>query len=169
VIELVARSIIPAACSILPPTMDTPEARAMLIAIGLQESLFQHRRQTNFGPARGFWQFEKGGVRGVVKHAHTRGPLIDALRALCYPELVEQKANQTAGLHYAIEDNDVLACVFARLLLWTVPADLPERDDDVAGWEQYIEAWRPGKPNPQMWKKFFRHGWQFVDQQEDTQ
>ena len=47
------------AMALLPARMDTPEADCMLLAIGLQESRFVHRRQIG-GPARGFWQFEKG-------------------------------------------------------------------------------------------------------------
>ena len=52
-------------------------ARVMLYAIGLQESNLQHRFQISLrsngerfrGPARGLWQFEKGGgVSGVVNH-----------------------------------------------------------------------------------------------------
>ena len=41
----------------LLPGMDSAKARVMLLAIGLQESRFEHRRQIG-GPARGFWQFE---------------------------------------------------------------------------------------------------------------
>ncbi len=52
---------------------DTPEGRLMLLAIGLQESRFEHRRQLGNGPARGFWQFEAGGgVKGVMTHLASR-------------------------------------------------------------------------------------------------
>lgn len=48
--------------------MDSAAARCQMLAIGLQESRLQHRRQ-NGGPARGFWQFEKGGgVKGILFH-----------------------------------------------------------------------------------------------------
>ena len=44
----------------------------MLLAIGLQESRLTHRRQIG-GPARGLWQFERGGgVAGVLRHAASR-------------------------------------------------------------------------------------------------
>ena len=59
----------------LPARMASDEARVMLLAIGLQESRFRHRLQMPLrpgmppGPARGFWQFERGGgVRGVMGH-----------------------------------------------------------------------------------------------------
>ncbi|MCV6902125.1 MAG: hypothetical protein NTT76_05400, partial [Achromobacter xylosoxidans] len=47
------------ALALLPAGMDTQAAHVMLLAIGLQESRFTHRQQIG-GPARGFWQFEKG-------------------------------------------------------------------------------------------------------------
>jgi len=55
---------------LLPQKMDTPDARAMLVAIGLQESGFAYRKQVG-GPARSFWQFEMGGVTGVLTHDKT--------------------------------------------------------------------------------------------------
>ncbi len=72
------------AMALLPARMNTPAADCMLLAIGLQESRFVHRRQIG-GPARGFWQFEKGtrasrgGVWGVFLHAASR----DHLATLC--------------------------------------------------------------------------------------
>ena len=62
--------VIPAALALLPPQMDTQEARAMLIAIALQESRLTYRKQIG-GPARGLHQFETGGVRAVLRHAAT--------------------------------------------------------------------------------------------------
>ncbi len=74
------------AMALLPARMDTSEARCMLLAIGLQESRFVHRRQIG-GPARGFWQFERGtpasrgGVWGVFLHAASRDWLAELCRA----------------------------------------------------------------------------------------
>jgi len=51
--EVMEKAILPA-LAILPAKMDTPQARVMLLAIGLQESEFAHRRQMGNGPARGF-------------------------------------------------------------------------------------------------------------------
>ena len=73
--EDVLKSINCALC-VLPDRMDTPEARVMLIAIGLQESKFQDRRQLvgspprPVGPAKSFWQAEQGGgmVRGLLNY-----------------------------------------------------------------------------------------------------
>lgn len=158
-IDLAVTYILPAALSTLPPEMDSPAARAMLIAIGLQESKFLDRRQQNYGPARGFWQFERTAIRGVGRHVRSMGHLNAALRRMRYEALI----GETANLHYAIEDNDVLACVFARLLLWTVPASLPPRDQPNIGWGQYLAAWNPGKPHPSTWAAYFNEAWERVE------
>ena len=57
--EALNKVIIPG-LKLLPPKFDTPEARVMMLAIGMQESRFLHRKQIG-GPARGFFQFEEGG------------------------------------------------------------------------------------------------------------
>lgn len=147
------QTICTAAISLLPPKMDSREARAMLMAIGLQESRFMYRKQLG-GPARGFWQFEQGGgVRGVIEHAAT-GPLIR-------PLLDRMNYDQHPATAYsAIADNDVLACVFARLLLWTVPGPLPGPTESQRAWEYYIEGWRPGKPHRSTWDAFYAQAWQ---------
>ncbi|MBN9642984.1 MAG: hypothetical protein J0I68_30950, partial [Achromobacter sp.] len=90
-LKTITETAITPALALLPATMDTPAARVMLLAIGLQEGRFMHRRQIG-GPARGFWQFEKGtrasrgGVWGVFLHAASR----DHLATLC-------KARSVAG------------------------------------------------------------------------
>lgn len=148
---------IPAALDLLPGRMDTPAARAMLLAIGLQESRFEHRRQLGPGPARGFFQFELGGgVRGVLEHPLTRPIIKPICEHLKYPAL-------PAVCHDAIEHNDVLATCFARLLLYTDPALLPLEREATKGWEQYLRNWRPGRPHPETWPAFYREAWQIVN------
>lgn len=158
-IAIIAKHILPAAFEVLPAKMNTAPARAMLLAIGLQESRFLHRRQTNYGPARGFWQFEKAGVRGVLKHSASRGPAMDVLRALQYEHLIAPPSFQIADLHDAIGHNDVLACAFARLLLWTLPGTLAMRGQRDQAWGQYLDAWRPGKPHRATWDALFEEAW----------
>lgn len=159
---LVARYVIPQALALLPPAMDTPGARAMLLAIGLQESRFLYRRQIG-GPARGFWQFERGGgVRGVLTHPATAATAGGVLERLRYG----RGASHT-DVHAALEHNDVLACVFARLLLWATPGALPVADHADDGWALYLAGWRPGKPHPKAWPSLFREAWGHVG--ADTQ
>lgn len=158
-IEIFHAHIIPAALSVLPPEMDTIPARAILLAIGLQESRFEHRRQIN-GPARGMFQFEYGGgLAGVMTHRATRGHLDAALCAQRYEGVIDEPAR----LFTAIEHNDVLACVCARLLLWTLPGALPDRYQPMTAWDQYLQAWRPGKPHMSTWRGYWADAWELVE------
>jgi hypothetical protein len=145
--------ILPAAYAVLPIGMDAPAATAMLLAIALQESKCCHRRQVG-GPARSFWQFEIGGVRGVLGHKASKPHLANALEALVYPV-----TDDATALYLALEHNDILAAVCARLLLWTLPSRLPSKDDPEAGWQQYLAAWRPGKPHRDTWNACYAQGW----------
>ena len=52
--------------------------------------------------------------------------------------------------------------LFARLLLWTVPAALPTRQNPDESWRHYLEAWRPGKPHRQTWDGFYAEAWLLV-------
>jgi hypothetical protein len=145
-IDQVLRFVIPAAYDLLPPAMASDSATAMLLATGNQESEFKHRKQGGGGPARGFWQFEKGtrdtlgGVTGICQHPKTRDLLADALRRMRYGHII----GKAVEIHYVIEDNDPIACVCARLLLWTLPARLPLPGEPDEAFRQYIDAWRPG-------------------------
>ncbi|MFY3134208.1 hypothetical protein ACOTF1_24495 [Achromobacter ruhlandii] len=142
------------ALALLPTRMDTPAARVMLLAIGLQESRFVHRRQIG-GPARGLWQFEKGtrasrgGVWGVYLHPASK----DRLAALCKARSV---ACDPDAIYAALEYDDVLAAGVARLLLWTDPKALPPVGDADAGWALYLRTWRPGRPHPETWPDLYR-------------
>ncbi|MBZ0073604.1 hypothetical protein [Bordetella hinzii] len=141
------------ALALLPTAMDTPAARVMLLAIGLQESRFVHRRQIG-GPARGFWQFEKGtrasrgGVWGVFLHAASK----DHLTALCK---ARSMACDPDAIYAALEYDDVLAAGVARLLLWADPKALPAIGDSEAAWSLYLRTWRPGRPHPKTWPPLY--------------
>ena len=149
----ITTSAIDPALDLLPARMDSPEARVMLLAIGLQESRFTHRRQVG-GPARGFWQFEKGGgVRGVLRHPASA----QHANMLCSVRGVTNTADR---VYDALEHDDILAAGFARLLLWTDPQALPMRGDD--GWALYLRTWRPGKPHPHTWADFWLAAQEFV-------
>lgn len=120
------------------------EARVLLLAIAGQESGWKSRLQVG-GPARGFWQFERGGgVRGVLNHPATSHHAAALLAGLHLPADDFDVAN-------ALATNDNLATGFARLLLWTDPHPLPAIGDEAAGWDCYLRNWRPGKPRPVDW------------------
>lgn len=157
-IDLVTSFVIPAAMRVLGEKYDTVEARAMLLAIGLQESRFTHRAQVR-GPARGFWQFEAGGVSGVLTHKASSAPALEALALLQYADLGEPLRATAIRVHGIIEHNDVLAAVLARLLLWTLPGSLPKAGQAEEGWRAYTSAWRPGSPHRETWDSFFAEAW----------
>jgi hypothetical protein len=127
----------------------------MLYAIGLQESRFTARRQLierggqllPIGPAKGWWQFERGGgVAGVLNHRATK----TLARNLCARLLVMETPED---VWRCIEGNDKLAAGFARLLLWSDPRPLPMVDDPDSGWRYYLDNWRPGKPHQSTWSR----------------
>lgn len=140
------------ALRLLPATMSSPEADAMVVAICLQESRLTARRQHK-GPARGYAQFEeRGGCLGVLTHAWSRVPaerLCQALDVTATPHAV----------YRALEYQDVLAAGFARLLLWTLPEPLAREHEPDEAWQQYLRAWRPGRPHPATWDAMWRQAW----------
>lgn len=158
VVWYIRQNILPAAFSFLPGQMDTPEARAMLFAIGFQESNFRYRRQIGEGPARGFWQFERmGGVAEILQDKVT-GPII---KPICKTLVV---STTPAACHEAIQHNDILAACFARLLMYRDSRPLPKKlEGPLVGWSIYRDNWRPGKPHPEKWPANFKKGWTVVE------
>ena len=123
-------------------------ADVILLSIAQQESGLKHRAQIikggNPGPARGWWQFERGGgVVGVLTHPQTA----DLAARLCESCNVPREAS---AIWRCLEGHDRLSAAFARLLLWTDPAPLPETPAE--GWDAYLRTWRPGKPHPSVWQ-----------------
>jgi hypothetical protein len=136
---------------------DNIKARVMLLAIGLQESRFTHRVQMGNGPARGLWQFEKGGgVRGVIKHPTSA----DRCDALCK---IRGVVVESDAVWRALAKDDVLAAGFARLLLLTDPKPLPSVDDTEGAWAYYLRNWRPGKPHEKTWAAFHKQAREFYE------
>lgn len=149
----------------MPPVMRGMRAEAQMVAMALQESGLRHREQVG-GPARGLYQFEAGGVRGVLDHPASYDHAQDACEAWLYPihRDADGKVMQTVvqQVHRSIRDNDILATVFARLALWRLPDPLSGESEPEAGWGQYLEAWRPGKPHRDRWDDNWRTAWQTV-------
>jgi len=143
-IELFIRFSLSPAMSLLPTSMDSLAAKKILIAIALQESNLNYRRQIG-GPARGFFMFEQGGgVLGVLTHQASKPHIQRVLTSLDY-----SPDSDPSECYAAIEHNDILACCFARLLLWTDPSNIPT---EIKGaWELYLRTWRPGRPHPEKW------------------
>jgi hypothetical protein len=159
----ITRAALPAinaGLALLPSAMDTPQARVMLLAIGLQESRFTHRVQIvnggGKGPARGLWQFERGGgCAGIVRHNASRywAAQVCAARGVPFDAL---------AIWRALETDDVLAAAAARLLLFTDPKRLPAVGERAAAWDLYTRVWRPGKPHRQTWDALYDEAVQAV-------
>ncbi|AXF52874.1 MAG: hypothetical protein [Bacteriophage sp.] len=132
------------------------ESTVMLLAIGLQESRFVHRRQLvgnppqPTGPAKSFWQAEQGGgmVHGVRRHADTSQMAAELCKA-------RKVSPNDRSVWDAIENDDVLAAGLARLLLWTDPKRLPALGDAEGAWQLYLRTWRPGKPHRGTWDALY--------------
>jgi len=141
---------------LLPPKLDSAKARVMLVAIGLQESRFQHRRQLvgspprPTGPAKSYWQAEQGGgmIAGIRNHSATKELVADVLQARCVPQ-------DNRAIWNAIEHDDVLAAALARLLLYSDPKPLPEIGNAEFSWNYYLRTWRPGKPHHATWQECY--------------
>lgn len=149
------RDILTPGLALLPDSMDSEQARVMLLAIGLQESRFTARRQHPLrpgmphGPANGFWQFERGGgVKGVLLHKASRGHA----EAICKARGLNPDART---VWEALATDDSLAVVFARLLLFTDPAPLPAVGAADTAWAYYLRNWRPGKPHKSTWRTMY--------------
>lgn len=142
--------------SYLPASLNTVNARTQLLAISGQEADWRHRAQIlnggGKGPARGLWQFERGGgVAGVMAHKASKAyaQQICALRRVPFTAI---------DIWRALETDDVLAVVFARLLLLTDPKPLVHATiaNEQASWDIYQRNWRPGKPHRDSWGYYWK-------------
>lgn len=156
--DLITLAIAPA-LSLLPARMDTRAARAMLVAIAVQESGLRHRVQQDgdddpYDDAVGWWQFERIGAAEVRRHHASAELMAGVLHVLGYaPD----------HPHHAIAHNDVLAAAYARLALWRLPTPLPDgRMDEELGERQYLQAWRPGILRREKWHDSYSTGWAAV-------
>lgn len=147
------RQAVADAFALLPSKMDTEAARVILAAIGYQESDgYATRRQYGNGPAAGYWQFERGGIKGVMLHAASARLAVGVCEA-------RDVGFNSEEIWKALQVDDVLAAAFARLLMWTDSQPLPAVGDVAGAWKLYAErCWRPGKPHPDKWPTSYKFG-----------
>ncbi len=144
-----------AASQLWPAKMIQIESRALMLAVGLQTSRFEHRRQVQ-GAGRGFWGFDQSGaIHSVLQHPSTRGAIRYVLDKLRYDD-----SSWTS--YVACESNDILAMSFARMLLWIVPGPLPVRGAHQAAWIYYCNAFLPTAVNRETWNAFYDEAWSYV-------
>lgn len=144
--RLLDRAIVPALnyLSTIAPIQVDAKALILVVAIAGQESDWRARRQIG-GPARSYWQFEKGGgVAGLFGFPRAR----DWLSITCMNLDIFY---DPTTVFEAMAWNDTLAATMARLLLWTDPRALPEVGQEQAAWHYYLDNWRPGLPHLETW------------------
>lgn len=142
----------PAYAELLPGKFRSQQATVMGLAIGGQESNWQHRAQVG-GPAKGFHQFERGGgVAGVITHPASRRY---AAAVFAIIRRSDTDLATTAQVHAAMAENDLLDWAMARLLLFTDPAPLPVLGDVETAWDYYNRNWKPGKPHRSTWNAHY--------------
>lgn len=149
------------AFALLPAKLDTPAARHQHAAIGFQESSYEHRRQVitverggkrvnvEEGPAVSYWQFERGGIRGVIDFY--RADVRAWAHGVCTARGVAFNAE---AVWQAMQTDDVLGAAFARLLMYTDAGPVPTSEPE--GWAMYLRTWRPGKPHRDKWSTSWR-------------
>lgn len=129
--------------------LSDPRAARLLVAIAMQESNCCERRQRGNGPARGLLQFETGGVAGALVDGHPAcRQLATELGYISSSADFLTKRDQQA-VKLMLEQNDILAFILGRALLWTDRKPLPDTEDE--SWASYIATWRPGKPRREKW------------------
>lgn len=141
-VDVVLAQVWRPAMAILPPLVRSGRADVIGLAIGGQESGYRTRVQMGGGPARSFWQFERGGIRGVLNHQASRAMAVAACTELGVMPTID-------AVYVAMETNDLLGAVFTRLLLWTDPS--PLASSAAGAWDLYLRLWRPGKPDDSRW------------------
>jgi hypothetical protein len=149
-------------------SFDTDATALGLVAVALQESGLEHRRQlvkcpdgvlTPVGPARGFFQFESAGVH----QAGLNGPSCcrDMIYSLDPCALPIKGGGKLRGewkpLHLALEQpcNDRVACLLAAALPRSLGLKWPKVGDETACWMVYFRAWRPGMPHRERWTRSY--------------
>lgn len=127
----------------------------MLTAVGLQESEFRVRVQSCGEAAQGFWQFTPSAVRVVLHHLASRTLILPVLEAMGYDEMLTTS-------YAALRHNDVLACCYARALLWTHVQPLPRPGEHDRAWDYYVELWRPARPARERWSHNYDRAWHII-------
>jgi hypothetical protein len=125
--------------------MTSNEARVMLMATAGQETNWDTRCQAGGGPALSYWQFEPIGVDGVMEQE---------------PELSRHVLDAcdipVEDAHVSLQYHDAAACAFARMLLYSDPAQLPQIGAEQEAYDFYLRCWRPGKPDPARWPSVYQ-------------
>lgn len=133
---VLAKVIVPA-LALLPPHMDSQQARVLVLTFGAQETGYRARQQDGGGPGRGFWQDEPPILQALLDNQSSEVPV----RNLCSARAVAPVASD---MYWAVATDDVFAAGIARLDLWCDAAPLPSLGDVDGAFETYVRVWGPG-------------------------
>lgn len=143
------------AMELLPKRMDSLLSRHLLLTTGLQEGKLIYRKQQPNGPAHGLWQFERGGVKGVLNHRSTRS----YAESICGNRGVKPTIS---SVYEALPHDDILAAGFARLNYWWHSEPIPPLGAREQAWNYYLFCWRPGKPHRQTWNAHYDRATEYL-------
>jgi hypothetical protein len=133
--------------------MDSPDARALLLATALHESAVGYRShlyQYGGGPGRGLWQVEPATAADNWDSFIAHRPELEwRMRRLgdSWPNGI--------GLDATLAANLLVCCAHARLKYWRVPEPLPSRYD-VEGQTRYWSTYYQTSQNPRKEAQFLR-------------
>lgn len=131
-----------------PAVLISQKASLLLLAIAGQEAGWTDRIQQPNGPARGFWQSEKGGMlKGVIGGPYA--PVLDK-----FLSIYSLPADPNL-LFEALAWHDPLSCFVARLGLFMDPSSLPAVGNEDDAWACYEKNWQPGKPSRSRWSAVY--------------
>lgn len=124
------------------------EGRLALLAFAGQETIWQNIQQHGGGPGRGPWQFEpptcglvlNNPASKIMAHRLCGTVGIAATQGAVYDRLLDRR----------------ISPFMARLDTWCDPRALPTYGDQQATWEMYMREWRPGRPHPAFWSRFYQ-------------
>lgn len=159
------RTEVQPALQAMPGFVHGRAAECMLLAIPAQESNFASLYQIGqsgqplLSLARGLYQFEVTGVRGVLTHPSCAW-LLPMLSAGGFAP------TNAAEIHRALPASTRLQVWIARANLWwhTAPLPAPTFEQEEAAWQYYLYTWRPGKPHRSRWGKCWQGAVQAMEQ-----
>lgn len=127
-----------------PRPPNSNEVRLLLLAIAGQESSWQDIRQVDEGAGIDPWQMQGNTVSEILANPATTALALKICLAL--------NVKPRPGLIWDnFLSNTRLAVAFARLDLWANPAPLPPYGNQGAGYQYYLDTWRPGAPSRTRW------------------
>lgn len=141
-------------------TKNLPEAAVFLLAVAIQESHLQFRKQFAGGPARGLFQMESEPL-SMMTLVMKKNPELRAMLPTADPKEMWNLLE--------FPENDKYGVYIARTALKSDPAPIPRLGNVEGAWEYYLKHWRPGKPRKEKWAISYEAAlgaWRSLNQRE---